>query len=111
MWKQTIDTMRSRYDGVEIFSIPHGRASTQLWNLFDAGELPEVSAVRVRGQARFSRIGKGTRGTSSRHGRHDLGGAIYGVDVSEMTYGVNYETNIAGMAQAIVAADDYTRDP
>ena len=38
-------------------------------------------------------------------------GAIYGVDVSEMTYGVAYETDIAGMAQAIVAADDYTRTP
>ena len=112
MWKQTIDTMRSRYDGVEIFSIPHGRASTQLWNLFDAGELPEVSAVRGPGTSSIFTDRKGHAGDIFKNmGATIWVGAIYGVDVSEMTYGVNYETDIAGMAQAIVAADDYTRTP
>ena len=38
-------------------------------------------------------------------------GAIYGVDVSDYTFERDYQTDLGGLAQAIVSQDDDTRQP
>ena len=45
-WQQTVEAL-SAYPGVEIFTIPHGRAAGELMTLFEAGELPDVNALVV----------------------------------------------------------------
>ena len=36
-------------------------------------------------------------------------GAIYGIDVSNYPFGMRYQSDIAAMAEAILAADEYAR--
>ena len=111
-WQQTAEALRSAYPGVEIFTIPHGRAAGELMTLFEAGELPDVNALRgVTNRAIFVDE-KGHAGQILK----DMGGAIwlgaiYGVDVSDYAFERSYVTDIAGIAQTIVSEDEYTRQP
>ena len=110
--EQTAEALRSAYPGVEIFTIPHGRAAGELMTLFEAGELPDVRALRGRNNQAIFTDAKGHAGQILK----DMGGliwlgAIYGVDVSDYAFERSYMTDIAGMAQTIVSEDEYTRQP
>lgn len=111
-WQQTAQALRSAYPGVEIFTIPHGRAAGELMTLFEAGELSDVHALRGGTNRAIFVDEKGHAGQILK----DMGGAvwlgtIYGVDVSDYAFERSYVTDIAGMAQAIVSEDEYTRQP
>ena len=111
-WQSTIDTLRIQYPGVEIFAIPHGRASGDLMTLFEMGALPDVDQLRGPANSSIYRDPKGHAGQIL----EDMGGliwlgSIYGVDVSDYAFDTNYMTNISEMAQTIVSEDEYTRQP
>ena len=111
-WKSTVDALRLRYPDVEIFAIPHGRASGDLMTLFEMDALPDVNQLRGPSNSSIYTDPKGHAGQILR----DMGGliwlgSIYGVDVSNYPFERNYVTDIAGLAQSIVAEDDYTRQP
>ena len=111
-WQQTAQALRSAYPGVEIFTIPHGRAAGELMTLFEAGELPDVNALRGGTNRAIFVDEKGHAGQILK----DMGGAIwlgaiYGADVSDYAFERSYVTDIAGMAQTIVSEDEYTRQP
>ncbi len=44
-WHDFVDTLRGLYPGVVIDCIPYGRASGELYLLFDAGNLPDVTSL------------------------------------------------------------------
>ena len=111
-WKSTVDALRLRYPDVEIFAIPHGRASGDLMTLFEMDALPDVNQLRGPSNSSIYTDPKGHAGQILR----DMGGliwlgSIYGVDVSNYPFERNYVTDIADLAQSIVAEDDYTRQP
>ena len=80
--------------------------------LFEMDALPDVNQLRGPSNSSIYTDPKGHAGQILR----DMGGliwlgSIYGVDVSNYPFERNYVTDIAGLAQSIVAEDDYTRQP
>lgn len=102
-----IDELRDEFPGATIYDIPYGHAATELYSMFEAGDLPDVdSLVRTSG-------GDGIFSDSFGHGDrilHDLAEliwlrAIYGVPLS--TYvDPGYETDLRPIADAIMDAHD-----
>lgn len=110
LWHDLIDSLRASYPGVEISCLPHGRAALELRHLFEAGELSDVDTMTSSdGDAIFT--------DQKGHADQvllDLGsliwlGSIYDVDFSSHPIGEDYETDLIGIAETILAEDDHIR--
>jgi hypothetical protein len=112
-WHDFIDELRALYPNVEIFCIPHGQAALELFSLFEAGNLPDISVLTgVAGEGLFSDY-KG-------HGHTDeilydtmelvWLNAIYGVELEEYVYDPGYITDIKAIAKSIMDAHDPAYD-
>jgi hypothetical protein len=108
-WHDFIDELRALYPGVEIFCIPHGQVAVELFSLFEAGNLPEIS--RLTGDA-----GEGLFRDYKGHGHEDeilydtmelvWLNAIYGVELDEYAYEPGYITDIKAIANSIMNSQD-----
>ncbi|GJM37896.1 MAG: hypothetical protein DHS20C19_12630 [Acidimicrobiales bacterium] len=106
-----IDNLRAQYPGVDFYGIPYGHAAAELYELFDAGQLPDVdSLVSASGDAIFS--------DSFGHADDilvDLGQlvwlrAIYDVDLSSYDYDPGYTVDLLALADAIMDEHDPAYD-
>ncbi|MFT6400277.1 MAG: hypothetical protein ACJAYU_005048 [Bradymonadia bacterium] len=110
VWHDLIDSLRASYPGVEISCLPHGRAALELRHLFEAGDLSDVDTMTSSDGAAIFRDRKG-------HADEillDLGsliwlGSIYDVDISTHPLGEEYELDLIGIAETILAEDDHIR--
>ncbi len=110
-WHDFIDELRALYPVVEIFCIPHGQVALELFSLFEAGNLPDISVLTgVAGEGLF----KDDKG----HGHTDeilydtmelvWLNAIYGVELDEYAFNPGYITDIKVIAKSIMDAHDST---
>lgn len=112
VWHELIASLREDYPGVEINCLPHGHAAVELRHIFEAGELSEVDELR-----RSNRDNEGIFTDEKGHADdilRDLGGLIwlrslYDVDLTGHPIGEDYETDLIGLAERILAEDDYVR--
>ncbi|MEO1230612.1 MAG: hypothetical protein AAFZ18_17080 [Myxococcota bacterium] len=110
LWHAEIETLRAEYPGVDITSLPHGRASIDLRIRFEAGTLPDVEVMTGRGEGSLFTDEKGHAGQTLR----DLGtlvwlGALYpGADLAS-ALATSYQTDLVSMAQAILIEDPFVR--
>lgn len=101
-WHDFIDSIRALYPGVNIFCIPYGQAALELRNLYDVGELPDVTTMTGdKGEAIFTDK-KGHPGDILT----DLGRlvwlrAIYNVDLGTYAHDTGYQTDLKVLAQSI----------
>ena len=108
-WHALIDTLRGLYPGVEIFCTPYGQAALELRTLFEAGNLPDVTALVSASPNSIFEDAKG-------HGHsdgilHDLAelvwlNAIYGVDLTTYGYDSGYVTDLKAIAKSIMDGHD-----
>ncbi len=106
-WHDTIDTLRSEYPGVDVYGIPYGQAAVELYELFDAGLLPDVDTL--------------VSGSDDSIFNDNLGHAddilvalgelvwlraIYGVPLSSYAYDPGYTTDLKAIADAIMDEHD-----
>lgn len=107
-----IDTLRSEYPGVEIFSIPYGAAAVELRALLDSGNLPDVTGMTSgNGTGIFvnDRIGHADlilRDLS----RLVLARGIYDIDLNNFAHDPGYITDLKAIAQSIADAHDPAYD-
>ena len=110
LWHARIDQLRETYPGVEISCLPHGRGALELRHLFEAGELSDVDQMTSGdGDAIFT----DPKGHADEILR-DLGtliwlGSIYDVDLTDHPVGDEYEADLIGIAQTVIAEDDHIR--
>jgi hypothetical protein len=111
-WHDFIDSIRALYPGVDIYAIPYGQSSVELYNLFADDNLPAVQ--NLIGDAADS-IYTDQLGHPG-HILRDLGrlvwlNAIYDVDLSAYTHGPSYgTTDLKAIAKSIMDGHDPTYD-
>lgn len=110
-WHAFIDTLRAMYPGVDIFCVPYGQSAVELRLLFDAGNLPDVTALTSNTEPSIFLDDKGHPNLILR----DLGrlvwlNALYDVDLSTYSYGPDYTTDLKAIAQSIMANHDPNYD-
>jgi hypothetical protein len=104
-WLPFIDSLRALYPGVEIFSIPYGQAASELYTLFEAGNLPDVSSLTGDFNDAVFTDAKGHPAKIL----IDTGelvwlNAIYGVDLDTYAHDPGYITDIKSIARDIMDA-------
>jgi len=102
--------LRAAYPGVEISCIPHGRAALELRARFEMDALPDVDRMTGESDTAIFTDRKGHAGQILK----DLGtsvwlGAIYGVEVTDVLFTRDYETDLAEIAETILGDDPYAR--
>jgi hypothetical protein len=111
LWHDFIDSLRTLYPGVDIYSIPYGQSAVELRNRFSAGNLPDVQQMTGAATTSIYTDALGHPGNILR----DLGrlvwlNAIYDVDLSTYSYGPFYNTDLKPIAQSIMAGHDPNYD-
>lgn len=109
LWHPFVDQLRMRYPNSDIFCIPYGRSALELRQLFEAGNLPDVTALISNTQDSIFNDSKG-------HADDILIdqaalvwlNAIYDVDLDAYAWDPGYVTDIKAIAQQI--ADDHDAD-
>lgn len=107
-----IETLRSEYAGLEIFSVPYGAAAVELRALLDAGNLPDVTGMRSgdgTGIFKDDRLGHADpilRDLS----RLVLARGIYDIDLNNFAHDPGYITDLKAIAQSIADAQDTAYD-
>ncbi|HEY6130449.1 MAG TPA: sulfatase-like hydrolase/transferase, partial [Halioglobus sp.] len=98
-----IDALRAAYPGVDFYCLPSGQGAVELYNLYSAGNLPDVSAL----------VGSGAEavfGDSAGHpgdmlvalGQLVWLSAIYDIDLSDYSFDPGYVTDLKAIAGAIM---------
>ena len=105
-WHTFIDDLRSLFPNTDIFSIPYGQSAVELRGHYTAGELPEITAMQGTKATSIFTDNLGHPGTIL----IDLGilvwlPAIYGVDLTNYSYGPTYSIDLKPIAQSIM--DDH----
>ncbi|MGI9600618.1 MAG: hypothetical protein ACR2QE_01945 [Acidimicrobiales bacterium] len=102
-----VDDLRDLYPGVDIYGIPYGQAAVELYNLYDAGQLPDVdSLVSGTGDAIFSDAFGHADDILVELGRLVWLRAIYDVPLSSYPYDPGYTTDLKAIADAIMDEHD-----
>jgi hypothetical protein len=108
-WFTFIDGIRSRFPTTDIFSIPYGQSAVELREHYTAGDLPEITAMQG---AKATSIFKDSLGHPG-NVLIDQGilvwlSAIYGVDLTNYSFGPTYSIDLKPIAQSIM--DDHNPD-
>ncbi|MEM7139978.1 MAG: hypothetical protein AAF548_03035 [Actinomycetota bacterium] len=102
-----VDDLRALYPGVDFFSIPHGQAAVELFTLFDAGQLPDVSVLQGNASNAIFTDNLGHAGDILRElGRLVFLRGIYGVELSTYDYDPGFTTDLLAIADAIMDGHD-----
>ena len=106
-----IDTLRTEYPGVDIYGIPYGQAAVELYELYDAGLLPDVETlVSGTGEAIF-RDGFGHADDILEElGRLVWVRAIYDVPLASYDYDPSYAIDLKSIADSIMDEHDPVYD-
>ncbi|MDG2304321.1 MAG: hypothetical protein P8R42_06625 [Candidatus Binatia bacterium] len=109
-WHQDlVDALRALYPGVEIFCNPYGQSGPELRLLFDAGNLPGITAVQGPATTSLHTDNLGHAGDILK----DLGelvwlNRIYDIDLLTYGYSPPWATDLNAIAQAIMDAHNAT---
>ncbi|MDG2335218.1 MAG: hypothetical protein P8Q97_13415 [Myxococcota bacterium] len=111
-WHNLVDTMRALYPNVDIICNPYGQSGLELRLLFDAGNLPDITAVQ--GPAATS-LHTDTLGHAG-HILKDLGelvwlNVIYDVDLLTYNYNPPWTNDLKAIAQSIMDAHNAEYGP
>ncbi len=102
-----VDDLRAQYPGVTIYSIPYGQASHELYALFEAGNLPDVSNLEGWSVTSLYTDYKGHAGDVLKALIELIWiDAIYGVDLDTYAYDPGYQTDLKALAKSIMDAHD-----
>ena len=106
-WHTFIDDLRSLFPNTDIYSIPYGQSAVELRGHYTAGELPEITAMQGAKPTSIFTDNLGHPGTIL----IDLGilvwlPAIYGVDLTNYSYGPTYSIDLKPIALSIMADHD-----
>jgi len=109
---EDIDTLRSEYPGLEIFSVPYGAAAVELRALLDANNLPDVTGMRSgNGTGIFVNDNLGHADPILRDlCRLVLARGLYGIDLNNFAHSTGYITDLKAIAQSIADAHDPAYD-
>ena len=99
--------LQAEYPATTIFAIPYGRAAADLYTMFEAGQLPEITALIGDSLTSLSRDEMGHAGRIV----EELAAlvwlrAIYCVNLDGYSYSSTYSTDLKSLATAIVDEDD-----
>ena len=97
-----MDSIRALYPGVDIFCIPYGQSALELRNLYEQGDLPDVTTMTGDKDEAIFVDKKGHPGNILT----DLGRlvwlrSIYNVDLSTYAHDPGYQTDLKELAQTI----------
>jgi len=112
-WHDFIDELRALYPGVEIFCIPHGQVAVEMFSLFEAGNLTDVSVLTGGAGEGLFRDYKGHSHVGEiLHDTMELVwlNAIYGVELDKYAYAPGYITDIKAIAKSIMDGHDPAYD-
>ena len=109
-WHGLIDDLRGSYPGVSVTCLPHGHAAVELRERLEAGTLTDIDQLRGPADEALHTDAKGHAGQMLR----DVGSltwlsAIYDVSIVNHPIAQQYEDDVVGIAEGIVAADDHIR--
>lgn len=106
-----IDTLREEFPGVDIYCIPYGQSASELYTLYDAGNLPDVDTLLSGSQ---DSIFNDTLGHPDdilvALGELVWLRAIYGVDLASYNFDPGYATDLLAIAQQIMDEHDPNYD-
>lgn len=110
-WHDLVDDIRALFPGVDIYCIPYGQSSGELYLLYDASNLPDVQSLVGAAANSVYSDAFGHPG----HILRDLGrlvwlNAIYDVDLATYSFGPSYTTDLYTLAQTIMAGHDPAYD-
>jgi arylsulfatase A-like enzyme len=98
-----IDTLRSKYPGVDFYTVPDGRSAVELYKLYDAGNLPDASTLIGASAVSLFQDTQGNPGDMlASLGQLVWLGALYGVDLASYSYEPGYSTDLKAIAQTIL---------
>ena len=109
--QRLIDDLRAEYPDTTFFLIPYGLGAADLYTLWDAGDLPDVSELVGSNGSGIFRDGFGHADLIL----EDLSsliwlGAIYDVDLASFDAGSGWSTDLSAIADAILDAHDSAYD-
>ena len=106
-----IDALRADYPGVDIYGIPYGQAAVELYDLYDAGQLPDVETLTGASDEAIFTDALGHPGDILKElGRLVWLRAIYGVDLSSYDYDTGYTADLLAIADSIMDEHDPAYD-
>lgn len=106
-----IDTLREEYPGVDIFGIPYGQAAVELYERYDAGQLPDVASLIGEPGTAIFRDDLGHAGDIL----EELGArvwlrAIYDVSLDDYDHNPGYDIDLVELADQIMDEHDPAYD-
>ncbi len=107
LWHDLVDDLRDEYPGTDIYGIPYGQAAGELYELYAAGQLPDVDTlVSGNGDAIFRDAFGHADDILVDLGRLVWLRAIYGVDLETYAWDPGYQVDLAAIATAIMDEHD-----
>jgi arylsulfatase A-like enzyme len=102
-----IDSLRAKFPGVDFYAIPYGRAAVELYALYSAGNLPDISAVTgASGEAIFQDALGNPGDMLVALSKLVWLGAIYRAEPDDFAFDPGYSTDVVAMARSILAGQD-----
>jgi len=106
-----LDALRAEYPGVDIYGIPYGQAAVELYDLYDAGQLPDVETLTSSSDDSIFNDSLGhADDILVELGRLVWLRAIYGVDLETYDYDPGYTVDLLAIADAIMDEHDPAYD-
>jgi arylsulfatase A-like enzyme len=102
-----VDSLRAKFPGVDFYAVPSGRAAVALYALYNAGNLPDISAVTgASGEALFQdQLGNPGDMLVALSQLVWLG-AMYATDLADYEFDPGYSTDLKAIAQTILGGQD-----
>jgi len=102
-----IDELRAKFPGVDFYCVPAGRAAAELYNLYDAANLPDVSALVGSPATALFGDAQGSPGNIlTAAGELVWFAAIYDIDLAAYGFDPGYITDVKALAGAVIDAHD-----
>lgn len=106
-----VDELRAEFPGVDFFCVPYGQSAAELYTLYDANNLPDVTTlVSSSGDAIFRDAFGHADEILEDLGRLVWLRALYGVDLSTYSHDPGYITDLKAIAQSIMDTHDPAYD-
>lgn len=106
-WHALVESVRALFPGVDIFCIPYGRSALELRNLFEAGDIADISTLTGAADQALFTDPKGHAGEILKAlARLVWLEAIYGVDLNTYDYDPGYSVDLRAIAQQIADEHD-----
>lgn len=105
-WPNVLESLRALYPGVEIHNLAYGQAAIELRQLFEDGNLPDVSSMTGASESAIFTDYKGHAGQIVKDTAVMVWlSTIYGIDLDDYAWDHGYTTDIRQIAREIVEED------